>query len=339
MPQFARPDADLQVHQWQICPACVGDLYAQIDEVVPNDSDFIQTVPNPQAAVYEASLSNVNDPLIDTGHVLRYRFQKDEPSLTRRIDLTVTLLQGASIIAQFVHTDIPGSITQVNQNLTALQVALITDYSDLRIEFVANAPVGTGQARQAIVTWVELEVPDADVTSTSTTPPPQPPSGHDPGPKRRLKTLDVHCSQQVHAIGSLNVNFANFIHSLVPMGEAWQIPGLTAQIVGISPGTVVTPNKICTMFNVSVQLRQFGVPFPDDTPYIVSVPSNERCPGAGLGGGQPVVQYHDIQSQTSVVPSNVGGFLQITIWVMIDACLVVSEETVLQVVAKPSGCG
>lgn len=157
-PQFARPASDVTINQWMICPGCVGPLFAQINEVVPDDTDFIQTVPNPVNAIYETHLSPVSDPQTNTGHFLRYRFQKIG-AVARIINLTVELRQGATVIATFAHLDIPLAITQANQELTPAQAALITDYTDLRIRFIADTASGIMAARAA-VTWAEFEVPD-----------------------------------------------------------------------------------------------------------------------------------------------------------------------------------
>jgi hypothetical protein len=54
------------------------------------------------------------------------------------MNLTIRLLQGATLIAEWTHNDIPFHWTEVEQTLTTMQADAITDYSDLRLKFIAN---------------------------------------------------------------------------------------------------------------------------------------------------------------------------------------------------------
>lgn len=134
MAQFARPDSDITIGTWTPTP-----LYEQIDEVTPSDADYIESAKNPANDTSEVGLSNVEDPEVSTGHIVRYRYKKDAAAGTV-IDLTVKLMQGAVEIASWTHNDIGDTIVQAEQTLTGPQADSITDYTDLRLRFIANAP-------------------------------------------------------------------------------------------------------------------------------------------------------------------------------------------------------
>jgi len=134
MAQFARPDSDVTVGGWTPTP-----LYEKIDEATPSDADYIESATNPTSDLCEVGLSNVEDPEVSTGHVVRYRYAKNA-SGGNVIDLTVKLMQGAAEIASWTHNDISDTVTQAEQTLTGVQADAITDYTDLRLRFIANVP-------------------------------------------------------------------------------------------------------------------------------------------------------------------------------------------------------
>lgn len=134
MAQFARPDSDVTIGTWTPTP-----LYQQIDEVTPSDVDYIESAKNPVNDTCEVDLSDVEDPEVSTGHVIRYRYKKDATG-GNIIDLIVRLMQGAVEIASWTHNDIGDTIVQAEQTLTGPQADSITDYTDLRLRFIANVP-------------------------------------------------------------------------------------------------------------------------------------------------------------------------------------------------------
>ena len=156
MAQFARPDSDVTTGNWTPNGGPVS-LFDTLNEIVIDDADFSESANNPAADLMEVGLSNVDDPAGNVNHVLRYRYQKDVAA-GRQIDLTVSLIQGVTVIASFVHADIGNPWVTQAQTLTGPQADAITDYTDLRIQFTANA-VGGGGARSAEVSFAEFEVP------------------------------------------------------------------------------------------------------------------------------------------------------------------------------------
>ena len=60
---------------------------------------------------------------------------------------------GATEVAEWVYTNISGSFVDEEETLTAPQLALITDPSDLRIEFEASVDAGNGLLNGLVAYW------------------------------------------------------------------------------------------------------------------------------------------------------------------------------------------
>jgi hypothetical protein len=154
MAQFGRPDSDVSAGSWTATP-----LWSKIDEVSADDADFVTS--STGTSTCEAGLSNVADPAVSTGHVVRYRYQRGAGGSGTDVDLRVRLLQGTTQIGSWSHNNIGAGFTTAAQTLTGPQADAITDYSDLRLEFQRT---GTS-SRVADVSWAELDVPSATVTA------------------------------------------------------------------------------------------------------------------------------------------------------------------------------
>jgi hypothetical protein len=74
--QYARPDSDVSAGTWTTDTGGTTDLYQAIDETNAVDADYIQSVTDPASAVTEVGLSNVTDPAVSTGHIVRYRARR-----------------------------------------------------------------------------------------------------------------------------------------------------------------------------------------------------------------------------------------------------------------------
>lgn len=131
---------------WTTDTGATSGLYTAIDEDSNLDSDFIQSPVGPSSAVYEVALEDVVDPGVNTDHIVRYRYGKSVAADT--VDLTVGLYQGATLIEQWVHTDISASLTSASPTLSGADADSIvaTDgfYTDLRLRFTANMTAGGG---------------------------------------------------------------------------------------------------------------------------------------------------------------------------------------------------
>lgn len=135
-PQKLRPTSDISVGTWVPIPSSPTTLYDKLDEVVADDADYIQSSLSPVSAdICEVKFGAGQDPASSIGHILRYRYKKDATG-GDRIDLTVRLMQGATEIANWVHTNID-AVTQGQQTLTGTQADSITDYTNLRVRMEA----------------------------------------------------------------------------------------------------------------------------------------------------------------------------------------------------------
>lgn len=144
MAQFGRPSTDT-VNQSYVDQADGGtNIYTTIDETVASDADYIKSALAPTSDVYVTKLTTLEDPVVHTGHTIRYRYAKSSAGGSQ-IDLTVELRQGyvsevsqGTLIKQWSHTNIAETWTTQNQTLTEGEAANITDYTDLYLRFVSN---------------------------------------------------------------------------------------------------------------------------------------------------------------------------------------------------------
>ena len=134
--QEARPASDVSGN-WT--PSSGSDSFEMINEVAPDDSDFIRSPENPTSSAEEVLMSSVVTPDGDDNHVVHYRYRK-EPTDGPPIDLTVTLLDGVTTIATFTHTNISGTVRMAHQPLTLVEAANIVNYANLRLRFTADQP-------------------------------------------------------------------------------------------------------------------------------------------------------------------------------------------------------
>ena len=119
------------------------NLFASIDEAVPDDIDFIRSGLAPNLDEFEISLGNLTDPQNASGHILRLRCRKDQAG-GNRIDLVISLYQGETLIAQRALSDIEASEVTYTFSLADAEAELITDYTDLRIKGKSNQIVVGG---------------------------------------------------------------------------------------------------------------------------------------------------------------------------------------------------
>lgn len=131
MAQFLRPATDITNQGWTPVPA-----YAQIDEVAADDTDRVSSPQAPNNALLEVGLTAGSDPLSSTNHVLSYRLQKDQPG-GAQINVTVSLMQGSSVIASWTHTDLANGWQTFTQTLSGPQADAITNYGALSLRVVA----------------------------------------------------------------------------------------------------------------------------------------------------------------------------------------------------------
>ncbi len=151
MAQYAVTDADIVDGTWLDEAASGTNLFNGLIPGTPgsigagDDSTYIVSVSNPSAAACGFNLSNIEDPVSQTGHIMRWRRYKSAAG-GGQIDLTVNLRMnyttegpdGTSITSQS-DTDLSETVaTATPYTLNSGEADAITDYTDLQIRFVAN---------------------------------------------------------------------------------------------------------------------------------------------------------------------------------------------------------
>jgi hypothetical protein len=159
MAQYARPLSDVQIGSWSFSSGL--ELSSCIDEETANDFDYAFYQGTATLSYCEVLLSSVTDPSLSTGHHVWYRCNRQPTN--RTITCVVRLMQGATQIASWTHTNGPDTTTTFDQTLSESQADSITDYSDLRLRFDITA-IQNAQGGYA-VTWAALEVPDYETVA------------------------------------------------------------------------------------------------------------------------------------------------------------------------------
>lgn len=147
MPQFARPDADTAIGNFQDEGGGTTTIFDGIDEVSPSDADFIRSPVSPSAEVYVCRLSDVVDPVSSASHVMRMRTSCDQDG-QETLDFTCQLRQGyvnegspGTLIATMSRTGVSTTTwTDTEYTLSSGEADAITDYADLFLRFVVNKP-------------------------------------------------------------------------------------------------------------------------------------------------------------------------------------------------------
>jgi hypothetical protein len=148
MAQFARPDADTYNGDgWTEDDNDTTNMFAEVDESSADDADYVRSPTSPSNDVVVFRLSDVADPGLSTGHVLRVRNSVDQAS-QETIDFTFELRQGytnegspGTLIASTTRTGVTStSWTTTSYTLSGGEADAITDYTDLFVRIKANKP-------------------------------------------------------------------------------------------------------------------------------------------------------------------------------------------------------
>ncbi|MCV2870625.1 hypothetical protein OEW28_18590 [Defluviimonas sp. WL0002] len=173
MAQFLRPDSDVATSSWAGTPTAAPNIWQNLDEATASNTDFAYSGNNPNGSGCELGLSN---PAATPGSgtcTVRYRdAQLNGTALSgsgTAVQLDVQLVQGTTVIASSgVHT-LAGSWTARSFTFAA---SVVTDWSDLRVRFVATGGGGSPSNRRgAGVSWIEVETPDAPASVDATATP------------------------------------------------------------------------------------------------------------------------------------------------------------------------
>ncbi len=159
MAQFARPDADTAANSWVVAP-----LWSKVDE----GSDGGDTISsdavgnNTNTSNGDLRLSDVTDPEVATGHIIRARWASSAANdMTPHCELWEGVPDTGTLRAALVGAELLDT-TELTHTLTlsAGEADSITDYTDLYIRLWGRG-TGGGPARSLVVEFCELEVPDA----------------------------------------------------------------------------------------------------------------------------------------------------------------------------------
>jgi hypothetical protein len=165
MSQFALPDADLSNGSFFGVPAAPLNLWQNLDD--NSETDYIESsgwdAADAGVDSIQHSLSNVLDPGVSSGHILRLRWSAptyNGSSYTVQIGLYqgapfngILIALSASVVSAAQATP-----TTLAYTLTAAEADSITDYTDLTIS-ITIADNGGANAGDFRAYWAELEVP------------------------------------------------------------------------------------------------------------------------------------------------------------------------------------
>jgi hypothetical protein len=145
MAQFGRPSADTNnPGGYTDQGGGSSNIYTKIDEVTYDDADYIRSPLAPSSSVYVTKLSNLEDPVSSSGHVLRTRYAKDAAG-GATINLVVELRQGyvnegtpGTLICTRTFNGISETFTTDAYSLSSGEADAITDYTSLYVRMVAT---------------------------------------------------------------------------------------------------------------------------------------------------------------------------------------------------------
>lgn len=146
----AHVDSDGVASSWTTTP-----LFDKIDEIVADDSDEITSetrVAPGNTTIANMNISDFVDPGVDTGHVFRVR-SKATFTLGSAAKLRMSILLNNNIFAQ-VDFNLTTSYQTFEYAMPTATAALITDYSNLQVEFTGVFAAGNLGSVQ--VSWFEF---------------------------------------------------------------------------------------------------------------------------------------------------------------------------------------
>ena len=157
MPAFQRPDGSISDGAWTATP-----LWEKIDDAIPNDTEEVRSVNDPSNDIFEVSLTNLADPAVSTGHIVRIRMTRAQSGGGQpgTLDVIVGLYQTTTLIASATFSNIALGLATVTFTLTGTEADNITDYDALRVRVDANKSAGA-RTTWCEVSGIEFETPSA----------------------------------------------------------------------------------------------------------------------------------------------------------------------------------
>jgi hypothetical protein len=243
-PQFAYADSTISNTVWATYPNPSGHQWWD-GLVAPSDGLTTRTtVSNPINRAAEATLSDVEDPNIGSGHVLHWDLWK--PAGATTLTVTMELRQGTITIASFSHVATT-TVTAYDDALTTTQAAAITDYAALNLRINANT-TGSGASSIPHLTYFSLEVPPVQPVEPTTFPVP-------PG-------IPYDCSVDVKA--DLQAWVATVPDGVAGAPSKLLFPTGSCYLVGADHGLQITNRNHLLLSGYGSTLRS-AVAFPNGT--------------------------------------------------------------------------
>lgn len=147
MAQFARPDADTTIGNFQDEGGGTTTIFDGIDETSPSDADYIRSPVSPSSEIYVCRLSDVTDPVSSSGHTMRMRTSCDQDAqevldFTQQLRMTyVNEGSPGTLIATQTRSSVSSTTwTTSTHNLSGAEADAITDYTALFFRFIVNKP-------------------------------------------------------------------------------------------------------------------------------------------------------------------------------------------------------
>jgi len=146
--QFARPDADTYNGDgWTEDDGTSVDMFLEVDEAVADDADFVRSPVTPTNDVVVFGLTNVTDPALSTGHILRVRNSADQDAqetIDFLFELRMTYVNEGSqgtLIASVTRNGVTSTTwTTTSYTLSGAEADAITNYTALYVRIRANKP-------------------------------------------------------------------------------------------------------------------------------------------------------------------------------------------------------
>ena len=180
---FLRPTTPIISGGWMDENGCAAaSAWDCINEVVRSDAEDIATssLNNADQDQVEFTLTDEPTPAIVSDVTVRYTYAEENTG-SADPDLIVTLLEGVATIATWTE---PGQLpdddvgyAESSQTLSALEIASITDYTALSLDFVGDCARGAGGGDdcaggggsndKVTVSWAEVEVQGFNTGSVS----------------------------------------------------------------------------------------------------------------------------------------------------------------------------
>lgn len=144
------PSLDVIVDGWTNIP-----LFEKVDEIVRDDNDYIQRTIGSATSTCELKFQPIPPPISITGFV--YKFTAARVGDFGGDSLRVSLYNGANLIhtGQLITTLSGIGFNVYTETLTPEEIALITDYSDLRVKITYTGNIGGTTCK---VSWVQIQI-------------------------------------------------------------------------------------------------------------------------------------------------------------------------------------